>query len=64
MPVENAVCPYCRKEVLVTVPNGQYLVQINRSETEYVDTSKQDYHCPHCDYNYVTETACHKDLRR
>jgi ribosomal protein S27AE len=64
MAVENAICPYCGKEVLMTVPNGQYLVQINCRGTEYTDTSKQDCHCPHCNCTFVAETAYHKDFER
>ena len=64
MAVENAICPWCGKEVLVTVPNGQYLVQINRSGSQYSDTRKQDCHCPHCNRHFVAETAYHKDFKR
>ena len=57
MGVENAACPYCGKEVLVTVPMGQRLVQINRSGKTYNDTRAQDCFCSSCRSSFVAETA-------
>ena len=62
MAVENAACPHCGKEVLVTVPTGQYLVQVNKSGKEYTDTRRQDCFCSICENFFTAETAYLKDF--
>ena len=59
MAVENAACPFCGREVLVTVPSGQYLVQINRYQHSktYSTTNLQSCFCSKCKRHFYAETA-------
>ena len=54
MGVENVVCPDCGKEALATIPSGQYLIRIDRSNsTKY---NNQHCRCPNCGYYFYAVT--------
>jgi DNA-directed RNA polymerase subunit RPC12/RpoP len=57
MAVENAICPYCGKQVGVTVPSGQKFLKVSTS-THFVSSGKhwQDSRCIHCKRKFYTLT--------
>lgn len=58
MGVENAACPWCGRQTLVTVPMGQYLLQVSqwgwkgRPKGHYVQTAS----CQSCKKTFYVMT--------
>ncbi len=58
MGVENAACPHCGKQALVTVPSGQIFIRVIRTRLSAQDRYNcQHCVCPNCGSRFFAETA-------
>ena len=56
MAVEKVACPWCGELAWATIPDGQRLVQINKSGTRFGYTFDQTCSCKECGRDFVAET--------